>query len=271
MGTTELTTLSLIDWLPIVWLFVLLPPLILMKQWISYHIQITAFLLVQNQNVMLSLYHFIMLPGTIVHELSHWLMAQLLFVRIDKVTIPLLPKKSKGNQFILGNVQTVKTDPIRSSLIGVAPIFGGCAVILLIAHFAFDLPVPIDSAFSETLNVPNPPDLLTVLTALRSRIDTPDLWLWLYLIFAVSNAMLPSSSDRTTWGVFLILCGIIAGIIYLFWGIPQIPLELALTILIIISYLAYALGLTLIVNVIFIVIIALLEFFFGTLTRRKFS
>lgn len=271
METTDALTLSQLSWLPLIWLFILIPPLIWMKQWICRHIQIATFLLVRNHSVMISLYHLVMLPGTVVHELSHWLMAQILLVETNKIDIPLLPKYRKGNQIILGNVQTAKVDPIRSSLIGVAPIFGGCAVILLIARFAFGLLVPLDAIFAKTPTVPHPPELAALLIALRERIATPDLWLWLYLIFAVSNAMLPSSADRHTWGAFLLLGGVAGGVIYLIWGPPQISAQMAALILTISTYLVYAFGLTILVNLIFMGIIAVLELIFGALTRTKFS
>jgi len=52
-----------------------------------------------------------------------------------------------------------------------------------------------------------------ILDAINHMIQTPDVWLWLYLIFAISNAMFPSASDRETWppvilfivGVFVLL------------------------------------------------------------------
>ena len=33
----------------------------------------------------------------------------------------------------------------------------------------------------------------------RAMPQTPDFWLWLYLIFTVSNAMMPSRADRKPW------------------------------------------------------------------------
>ena len=43
---------------------------------------------------------------------------------------------------------------------------------------------------------------------------TADFWLWLYLIFAVSNAMMPSESDRKPW----LLAGLyVAGVLVVAW------------------------------------------------------
>jgi hypothetical protein len=41
----------------------------------------------------------------------------------------------------------------------------------------------------------------------------PDFWLWAYLIFAISNAMIPSPADREPWlmaGLFLLLALVVA-------------------------------------------------------------
>jgi hypothetical protein len=50
---------------------------------------------------------------------------------------------------------------------------------------------------------------------MQSVYHTPDFWLWVYLVFAVSNAMLPSAADRQAWGTALIFLGLLAGFVYL--------------------------------------------------------
>lgn len=69
----------------------------------------------------------IFLPGTLVHELSHWAMASILFVHTGKFSV--WPKREE-NAVILGSVAIVKTDFIRRTLIGVAPFLLGTAIIL---------------------------------------------------------------------------------------------------------------------------------------------
>jgi hypothetical protein len=52
------------------------------------------------------------------------------------------------------------------------------------------------------------------LASARAMPKTPDFWLWLYVIFAVSNAMMPSESDRKPW----LLAGLyVAGVLLLAW------------------------------------------------------
>jgi len=51
----------------------------------------------------------------------------------------------------------------------------------------------------------------------------PDVWLWLYLIFAVSNAMLPSESDMQPVRPVLIFLGIVAVVAVIAVGLPNVP------------------------------------------------
>lgn len=74
-----------------------------------------------------SLLAFIFLPGTIIHETAHYLMAHLLFVPVGKME--LLPKL-EGTSLKLGSVAIAKTDPFRRLLIGVAPFLVGTSIII---------------------------------------------------------------------------------------------------------------------------------------------
>lgn len=66
------------------------------------------------------------LPGVIVHELSHFLVAGVLFVKTGEIDI--LPKTVDGG-LRLGSVQTEKTDFVRMALIGVAPVIIGSVIV----------------------------------------------------------------------------------------------------------------------------------------------
>jgi hypothetical protein len=70
---------------------------------------------------------FLFFPGTFVHEVSHYLMAKLLFVPAGNMT--LLPK-IEDDGVRLGSVMIGKSDPIRRLFIGVAPFLIGTSIIL---------------------------------------------------------------------------------------------------------------------------------------------
>jgi hypothetical protein len=80
----------------------------------------------------------------------------------------------------------------------------------------------------------------------------------LYLIFAVSNAMLPSQSDMAAVRPVLIFLGIVAAVVLVVRGVPTIPPGLLQAVNAIASYLAVAFALTLAVDFLFAVVIWLL-------------
>lgn len=67
------------------------------------------------------------LPGTFIHEVSHFLAAIALFVPAGK--LELIPE-IKGEQVKLGSVRIEKTDLVRRFLIGVAPFVFGTILII---------------------------------------------------------------------------------------------------------------------------------------------
>lgn len=76
---------------------------------------------------------WIFVPGTFIHEVSHFLMALLLLVPAGQMD--LMPEaEEKGIR--LGKVAIGKTDFIRGSLIGLAPIFAGGGIIFAAISFA---------------------------------------------------------------------------------------------------------------------------------------
>jgi hypothetical protein len=81
--------------------------------------------------------------------------------------------------------------------------------------------------------------------------------MWLYLIFAVSNAMLPSDSDMATVRPVLIFLGIVAGVVLVVAGVPAIPEAVVVAVNAAANYLASAFGLTLVVDAAFMLVMGL--------------
>lgn len=67
-------------------------------------------------------------PGTLIHELSHLLMAALLFVPVGQME--LWPKMEDEHSVKLGSVQIAETDIFRRFLIGAAPFLFGISLLL---------------------------------------------------------------------------------------------------------------------------------------------
>ncbi len=213
MGQDKAYTLTLsstrlllpMDWTVFFWLATTLVLLLLVERWIHRHLQGVMLLLTGDPEIAVMLYALPLLPGIIIHEFSHAFSAILLGVRVGHISIR--PKRA-GQRIQLGFVPVEETDALRASLIGLAPLLTGCAVILLIGYRVFGL-----GMVGESLNAGDGSNLIAgLLQALR----TPDAWLWAYLIFAVSNTMLPSRADRQAWGsviLFLVLVGALVWIV----------------------------------------------------------
>jgi hypothetical protein len=263
------------NWTPLIWLAVTLAPLFFMKRWINRHIQGLGLLLVGDNEAAMFLYFVLLLPGILIHELSHWLAANLLGVRTGKIS--LWPSKRRGNQMRMGSVRVARTDPFRASLIGVAPFISGSLAILIIGQLILGL----GDLGEVLLNGEWEPFWESILAHLQA----PDFWLWLYLIFAISNAMLPSETDREPWRpVILFMC--LAVILFYVTGwvrrdfgetspnsvealsraLPEVVATASLTGL---SYLAYAFSLTVVVDAIFIAVIAVFEALVSRLTGKR--
>lgn len=85
-----------------------------------------------SQHYTIHLLAFLFFPGVVVHELAHWFVAGILFVRVGD--IEFLPK-IQGNTVKLGSASIAKTDPFRRFLIGVAPILVGVMGFFLIYYY----------------------------------------------------------------------------------------------------------------------------------------
>ena len=241
-------------WMPFVALAAALLPLLWVKTWTTHSLQELSLRWTGDPAVAMVLYFVLILPGVVVHELSHWLMATILGVRVNKMSLG--PVRKGRNSVSLGSVRVGKVDPVRASLIGVAPLLGATAVILLIGRLVLGL----DDIVAQLLAGGSP----GLGEALAAMVRVPDFWLWLYLIFAISNAMLPSESDMMIVRPVLIFLGILAAVLLLVGGIPSIPREAVEAVGGVAGYLASAFALTLAADSIFVLVIGLLLW----LTRR---
>lgn len=250
---------TLSDWLPLLFLITVLPPLYLMQRWINRHLQGLGLLFTGDSDSAVMIYFVALLPGIALHELSHWLVAILVRVPVGKLS--LWPKKKRRGQIRLGSVSVGASDPLRASLIGVAPLVVGSAVILLVGQLVLGI-----GDLGGLLLYGTWTDLWRQLVAYWRM---PDFALWLYLIFAIANAMVPSESDRAAWPMMgLFLAGVTAAFLLL-GGLSLVTEGVRTAFLAAAGYLAYALGLAAIVDVLFMVVIAIIEELAGRALKRR--
>ena len=112
------------------------------------------------------------LPGVIIHELSHILIASILLVRVGRMEFS--PKITEEG-LKLGSAEIGKTDPIRRAIIGFAPVGVGISLILGIVYLALN-----NLLFFQKLEL-----YAAVLVIL----------IVIYVLFAIANTMFSSSKD----------------------------------------------------------------------------
>ena len=205
--------------------------LYLLKKAISRQLQLLSLFLFHTSKFGFWLYVVLAFPGVVLHELSHWLMAEILQVPTDQ--IKLLPSSPTNPVRCLGSVQTAKTDPFRGLLIGLAPFITG-----LLSLFA----------------------LVSYLPPL-STLSWKNLF-FLYLIWTISHGMLVSRSDLRFFPFILFLLTLFF-LLVRFWHFNLSfqflinPLTLILKVLV----------LAILVGLVFLICLLLLRFVFQFTTH----
>jgi len=129
------------------------------------------------ENISIYIVSIFFVIGTLIHELSHAVTCLFLGGRVG--TISLLPQQVGSTEIRYGQVEVEKLDPLRNTLIGIAPLIWGILLIIL---------------FSSLISLQDLELLDYVL---------------LFLIFQISNSMFLSNSDlvyfKILFGIFFIV------------------------------------------------------------------
>jgi hypothetical protein len=145
----------------------------------------------------ISLLSFIFLPGVIIHELSHLLIATILFVPVGDMEFA--PRRD-GDGLKLGSVKIAEVDPFRRSLIGFAPVFVGLLLV-------------IGMVYLFNLNI--------VFLQKNPYVFLASIFILAYLLFAISNTMFSSKVDmRGAIEVLLTLLIILVGLYVVGFRLP---------------------------------------------------
>jgi len=177
------------SWDGLIWLLLLLAPALLLQRGLHFELQAIFLILTRHENAAIGMFSLLFLPGVLLHELSHFLMARLLGVRTARFSI--LPSILPGGKLQLGFVETEQADLFRDALIGLAPLLSGGA---LVAYHGL---VQLNLGSLGTVVGHN--DWQGLWQALRQISVQPDFWVWFYLTFVIGSTMLPSDSDRRAW------------------------------------------------------------------------
>ena len=193
-----------------------LAALVFVSRWITQQVQLLGLHLTGDERAAQMTYYLLMLPGILLHELSHVIVARLIGLRVGELSLG--PRMRNQTSIELGSVTVSRADVFRESLVGLAPFLSGTAVLALVGTRVFDV---------EALGQAAAAGAGGLLRALPAIWQVPDFWLWAYLIFVVSNAMMPSPSDRQPWLLAGIYLAVALGGVYLLVGLPAIPEALA--------------------------------------------
>jgi len=246
------------NWIPLLGLAVTLALLLLVERWIHRHLQGTMMLLTGDREIAVVLYALPLMPGILLHEISHALMARLLGVRVGRVSVR---PRLADQRIQLGFVPVEETDAVRASLIGLAPLLTGSGVILLVGYLFFGIG-GLQEAFIDGA-------LASLMAHFVDMFRTPDVWLWAYVIFAVSNTMLPSQSDRETWAPIILFLVLAAALAWLAGLGPTIIGRLGRPLHLATRWLAATYGFTMIADLPFVALILLVEWAIGRIKGMR--
>jgi len=151
---------------------------------IIQYFSLISYLLFGSNGIGIYFYFLFFLPGVIFHELAHLFTASILGVPTGEMTI--FPRKTNSadnrQDWLLGEVKSAETDPLRSNLIGLAPMIVGITSLIVICRMGF--------------GIINPSDLMILPVKLVAEQAIRQNILFLYLIIVFSNTMFLSKEDR---------------------------------------------------------------------------
>ncbi len=180
---------------PWMMLAAVLVPLIFIEGWIHSHLYGVGWLLTNDSKAATYLYYILLFPGVLMHELVQWLISGA--IRVETKRVRIWPEAQKDGTLRLDFVQIKDTNPIAASVIGAAPLVVGLALVWVISNYVLNLNELVDAIGSGSLE--------TIAAAIGDLASKPDFYFWLWLLFAISNAMLPTPADRQGWPLVIVL------------------------------------------------------------------
>ncbi len=239
------------SWTPLFSSLALLVALYWVSRKLAQSFVMTFYYLTRNEHAAMVLYVFFVLPGTLIHETSHWLMAQLVGVKTGNVNV--LPKFQRKGPIRLGSVDVKGGNLLQLTLVGIAPFMVGGLLTALISYRLIDFAM-IEYLWQDF-------SLSNLLALIHDLLQQPNSVLQLYLLYTVSDAMFLSASDVTPLRQFLVYAAIT---LVVFLGLGLIPPHLPAWTAYVISgsrFVATALSVALIVHLALWALFGLLQFF----------
>ncbi len=180
-----------------------------LERWLHQHIFKVGWLLTKNLRTTTVLYYTFFLPGVVVNQFVYWMAAGILNVRAERAIA--WPESQSIAELDLSFIKLSRnTGPIRIAIISLAPLIAGLALIWLIATNVLDL-----SGVIALIQQGADPSVI-----LNMLINTPDIWIWVYLMFTIANTMFPDRESLRGWRPILIGVAVVIVLLYVF-GVAQ--------------------------------------------------
>lgn len=175
-----------------------------LETWLQQHLFKVGWLVTKDLLTTTRIYYLLFLPGVLLHEIVLWLTAGILNVRADRAIA--WPEAQQAAELRINFVKVAKNaSAFKLAIIHTAPLAVGVGLIYLIAN-----------------NVLNVDEFLTLLGsgavpfdfALGRLLATPDLFLWMYVIFTLGTTMWPDVKMLKGWRIVVIVAGAIVLALY---------------------------------------------------------
>jgi hypothetical protein len=224
-------------------------PLIYAEKLIHQHIYGVGYLMTQDKERATTFYYLVFFPGVFLHEFLQYLAAGALNVKIKKLAPR--PQKQDNGTLRFDFVTIEKTDKFRAAIIGGVPFIVAAILVWTISTSILELHrLPEALATGQITHIAD---------TMKDLPNTPDFWLWIYLLFTISNGMLPTKEDRQGWSFILYALAGATGF-FLFLGMDTFLLEVYRTTVIEgLSLVNTALSIILIIDVMVILLVGIAE------------
>jgi hypothetical protein len=231
---------------------------LVLERFVHRRLQEVFLLITGHMETATLLYSIVLLPGVALHEASHALMAVLLGVKVRRFS--LKPERQRNGVIRLGYVEVLRSDTLRSSLIGAAPLFAGIIALIVIGLRVFNL-----EGMQTALSGGSAQSLADQLLAIPRATDS---WLWIYLVFAIANSMMPSSSDTQSWPPVIGFIAVLGAALLLIGGTDLVDAVSPIAQFVL-RWLAAAFALTVFIDVVVVVVLWAVTKMFSAITGRR--
>jgi hypothetical protein len=226
-------------------------PLRQLQRWLHQHVFKVGWLLTKNFQTTTILYYTFLLPGVVLYEFSFWLVAGLLNVRADRAIS--WPQKQEIAELKLNFVKLHKSaGAVKVGVISLAPLVVG---VVAVWHIAVNI-----IHVGDFLNLMRSGRLADLGTGIGALTSAPDFWLWVYIIFAISNTMMPNLKDLHGLRIIGVVAAVIAAGLFLIGvGDEVILLTLNGPVASALNVLAGVFAVMVVVNLVMTAILGLIE------------